>query len=478
MRGSSRTWHLALTLLAAVASSGLAHAGSPRTAFVAPAVLELTDGGASGAVVATVHLNDACVTEDALAASPRWICESGGVRSVGFAPRDAFRGAAWSADELRAKKAEVDASTRWYAAQDPAKREALRSKYREDQFTWLARLCVLGANPTSCLLAMQLRVEAEADAQVARRAAAAPPAAKVSCDVQRSHLGLATCLGANDWNGLAASTRFPSDPFVLVVAAPPSSVRVVTGAWAWVDGATMELAVSRDTTQHLPVTFEVLQRALAAGHRRLVLPPSLDRRVGRGTDGLWRSLPSTQDGTTGPVADGAVVLCADVVQPLGPLVGIVEKRDLLSGEPYLEYQYRLPCAEGWVLGRDARVGLGRFRSFPLARLGPADDALDPGGRYVDGQRRRAFGAVTYREVLEPDDQLATIYRKTCFIEYGKAAMKLGSSYGCQLEFAGDLNRDGLADFVIHSGQESCEEDSLYLSSPAGWQLAAGSSGCE
>jgi hypothetical protein len=44
--------------------------------------------------------------------------------------------------------------------------------------------------------------------------------------------------------------------------------------------------------------------------------------------------------------------------------------------------------------------------------------------------------------------------------------------------AAELDSDGIADFVFHSGHESCEFDTLRMSTPTGWTVAGERGGCE
>lgn len=365
---------------------------------------------------------------------------------------------------LRAKKTSLDARTRWFAAKEPGTRALLLGRYRADQLAVLTQLCLRGVDPMDCLLAMQVRADAEAGAQ-------GPIRTTFSCESQ-SHEGneAERCLEAKLGQGLAVVPHLGASRFLLFLPAPPSGVRVVAGtssASYEKSGSLVNVQVHRDSIHEGPDALEVLERAMSSRLPHLEPQPVGDARIGRGKDGVFESLPATSDNTQGPLADGAVVLCGDEVKPVGPLVAIVEKPDPLAKATYVAYRHRLPCPEGFVLGRDAKVALGKVRRFAL---------LD--SPYLDKERTRKFGKARYREVLDPNESVPSVYGKTCFLEVGKTVTEIHSAYGCQLELAADLNADGVADFIVHTGHESCEDDSLYLSSPNGWTVVAFSYGCE
>ena len=51
-------------------------------------------------------------------------------------------------------------------------------------------------------------------------------------------------------------------------------------------------------------------------------------------------------------------------------------------------------------------------------------------------------------------------------------LTVSSRHGCDVLFAGDLNADGIADFIVRTGGESTIHDDLLLSTTTGWVTAA------
>jgi hypothetical protein len=144
-----------------------------------------------------------------------------------------------------------------------------------------------------------------------------------------------------------------------------------------------------------------------------------------------------------------------------------------------QFEYALPCAGTFVVPTTQGVRPGRWRTFSLGPSAPETEG-DPGPPWVNGSRVRALGPVTYRETMTSNE--ITIYGKRCTLEAtvggARRTAELSSAYGCQLEWAADVNRDGLADVVVRMGHESCEFSHLFLSGPSGWTDVARVGGCE
>ena len=114
----------------------------------------------------------------------------------------------------------------------------------------------------------------------------------------------------------------------------------------------------------------------------------------------------------------------------------------------------------WVIPATA-ARPGAYRSFLDA------EKRDGEGPFVDDVRVRRFGAVTLRE------QGASHDGRSCSFTAGKTRkLTVSSRYGCDVLFDGDLNADGIADFIVRTGGECTIHDDLLLSTTTGWVTAA------
>ncbi|MDX2012234.1 MAG: hypothetical protein SFW67_18710 [Myxococcaceae bacterium] len=203
---------------------------------------------------------------------------------------------------------------------------------------------------------------------------------------------------------------------------------------------------------------------------------SSDAATTFGAAGLGRTWRTSE-----PIdAGAALAACAGgTLEPVGRFLGLrAVWQDFPEGWTR-QFEYQLPCAAAFVVPAHESVRPGPWSSFPLGPRGPPD-RRDPGPPYVNGSRVRRFGAVRYLETVE--DPVEAPYGKRCLIEATVGgttrATALSSSYGCQVQFVADFNADGLADFVVHQGGESCEHSVLYLSTPQGWVDVGRQGSCE
>ena len=118
----------------------------------------------------------------------------------------------------------------------------------------------------------------------------------------------------------------------------------------------------------------------------------------------------------------------------------------------------------WVVPATA-ARPGAYRSFldhPVL-----SEERDGDGPFVDDLRIRRFGAVTLRE------QGASHDGRSCSFTAGKTRKQtVSSSYGYDVPFAGDLNADGIADFIVRTDGEGTIHDDRLLSTTTGWVTAA------
>lgn len=184
-------------------------------------------------------------------------------------------------------------------------------------------------------------------------------------------------------------------------------------------------------------------------------------------------------------ANGAFAACTDgTLRPLGPFVGMRARwQDFPSGW-VRGAAYRLPCQAQWVIPIGPETRVKTWRAFTIERLPrpPGNPDFDIDGPFITGRRSRHFGTVTYVEHLTDASAQLPIYRQYCTIEAtvngAPVSTRIESGYGCHLEYAADFNGDGLSDFVVHTGAESCEFNVLSTSSPDGWHEVGRQGSCE
>lgn len=281
-----------------------------------------------------------------------------------------------------------------------------------------------------------------------------------------------TCLLAGARTGVVLVTR--GAPTVFTTVEPRAGgVRLVSGT-ADEDGLHLEGAVDvRDP--RLPRLVERMVDADARVHE-------LDRWSDVDTEATGRLRRFDEGWITErtPPREGDLVLC-EVADALVPDVTPPRVRALVTEE---EYSHRLwtvqarelPCAEGYVLGAGTGIDSGTRRRYPLGEGEPAE--LHPPFVQVGDVRLRTriFGRAVVTE--HAPEGSGPPYGGECEFSHLGGVTRVPSARWCSITLAAELDSDGIADFIVHTGGEGCVYRTLWMSAPTGWVDVARDGECE
>lgn len=403
--------------------------------------------GPSGETIEQLPRGERCRTREPNAAAPLWVCGTGR-RVVGYLDAASLGQHPTTEEGARFQQA-TDAERsreRIRDEADPAARGRLLLAERRARYEGLARVCAFSGRVKECADALRAAADA-AQVELDR----APPPPIVPCDPAGA------CLPGRvrvETLGATGVTRFTA------FTAAGTHASTVSGTW---DGKVLRVLPPVEGDD--PLLAPVLDALVSQGVTTVSLEaPLLGGDVSG--DRFWHF---SLEFLPRPVLASDRVLCEEgdryVPREPGPLVEPVVEEDGYTGRLYMMPLQRMPCRTGWIFDREIS-GIPRV---PVPRYPLADPP------FVDGARVLAFGAVTVEQRVPAGGNPP--YGTRCHIASRGHTLALGSSYGCDVYLAADLNEDGVTDFVIHTGSESCETDTLWMSEADGWVAVARRTGC-
>ena len=349
-----------------------------------------------------------------------------------------------SLDELASKA---------YAEKDPKHRDALLLEGYLEASNLDARAC-LGGDASLCESAIARRLMLHWTrhelAAPSPPASASKPGKVLGCSAGEVIDGcLERSLGSGTlgiWDGLRPGRYF----FIYALPQPPRAVRFVIGEVSAANGVermgqeAYSIELLADDSREDPLLLEVLS---THGKRPVIFGPGQVLEAERYVQRVEKSKTFV---TNRRLHKGFFAICGNEVQKiekpklLRVSVGLGEFARML----YPEYHYALPCKASVVLDESIQgIRTGKYepgRVCLVQKKGQAGTATQP------------VGDVPFTVQEDPA-------AGDCRVEL--RSVRRGSA----LVFSGDLNGDGLRDFVyFHVGEMGCGGPSLYLSSPQGW----------
>jgi hypothetical protein len=355
------------------------------------------------------------------------------------------------ADDLGDERASLEHSlserSRALADQPADVRAPALAAIRQATFEGYARLAQRSSDPQDAVRALYALADLEQ--------ASVEPVRELPCPAGAT---LEACLAEQVGRGPV----FTTDALFTVFVAEADRTRIVSGTF---DGSALRLEAGSLRDDPL----------LASTARRLEgvhpMEPWADVRFFQG--GRLRPISRGWLLDLEPLPRGDLALCATekglVASPLAQPAVLLLDEEIYSQRLRTAHAKRTPCESGFVIGGDLGVTAGRKQSWTMGAGSPTVER--DGGQ----SRTWSLGQVTLAESFLPGARPP--YGGTCELRHPGGTLTISSSYGCTVYLAADLDADGLTDFLVHTGSESCEEDTLWLSGPEGWTAVAVSGGC-